>query len=85
MATETKDYQGWKNRATWNVALYLNNDATLYFSAVEFMKSYNGRCPYAKFIESIGIGDDRTPDGFKWISGSLDYKSLNEMMRELVE
>jgi hypothetical protein len=31
------DYNGWKNIATWNVALWINNDPDLYSGAVVFM------------------------------------------------
>lgn len=76
---------GWKNRATWNVALWIRSDYGLYQAAVEFMKNYKGRCPYKEFIEYFGLDEEQTPDGCKWCSKELDYKALNSMMRELVE
>jgi hypothetical protein len=33
-------YQGWSNRATWNVALWLNNDYSLYRGKEDLAKRY---------------------------------------------
>ena len=78
-------YNGWKNRQTWNVALYINNEEWLYRKAVAFMKERpNHYAPYASFIKSMGMQNDRTPDNIKYLSTRLDYSELNEMMRELV-
>ena len=76
-------YNGWKNRQTWNVALWVNNEESLYRAAVEFMKSYKGRAPYKAFIKREGLEGDRTPDNIAWGGNRLDYKALNEMMEEL--
>ena len=79
----TNEYVGWKNKATWNVALYIGNDEPLYRAAVDYMKRYpESKHPYFNFIKSLGMERDKTPDGFKWASQILDYKELNEMMRE---
>lgn len=81
------NYEGWHNKATWNVSLYLNNEEGIYRSAVSFMESEAGkksRSPYATFIRRSGMEDERTPDGFKWLSTRLCYRELNEMMKELV-
>lgn len=76
------EYEGWKNYATWNVALWINNDYPLYQGAVDFMKDYKGRRPYKDFIMDCGLDAQRTPDRVKWLGQDLDYKALNEMMRE---
>ncbi len=79
-------YEGWKNRQTWNVALWINNDYPLYTSAVAFMKVNPDRHnPYKAFILSQGLSAERTPDRIGYISTRLDYDALNDMMRELVE
>mgnify|MGYP000913451201 CR=1 FL=1 len=78
-------YNGWKNRQTWNVALYINNEYSLYKAAVEFMKKYTGKKPYTSFIRHMGMQYDRTPDRIAYISTRLCYSELNDMMRELIE
>ena len=78
-----KDYNGWRNRQTWNVALWINNDEALHRSAVEFMARYKGRAPYTMFIYESGLRDERTPDNVGWFSTRLDYRALNSMMKEL--
>ena len=81
------DYNGWANRSTWNVALWINNDEFIYKRASGFMnedKSKKLKNPYKSFIISNGMGQDKTPDGIKMYSTSLDYKALDEMMRELI-
>lgn len=80
-----KDYNGWKNRETWNVSLWISNDYGLYTAAVEFMKEYKGRRPYKDFIDYLGLTDEKNPDNIKWISNKLGYRELNNFMNELRE
>lgn len=80
-------YEGWKNRSTWNVMLWINNDYDLYTSAVAYMKRKGHllNSPYSRFIRFMGLQNERTADRIKWISGVLDYKELNQAMHELIE
>ena len=78
------NYNGWANKATWNISLWINNDEPIYREAVKFMESYKGRRPYVDFIKHIGLTQARTPDNFKFMGYSLNLKELNEMMKELV-
>lgn len=80
---KNNDYNGWKNRSTWNVSLWIANDYGLYKAAVEFMKTYKGRRPYVNFIDYVGLRHDKTPDGIMWISRLLGYEELNKFMEEL--
>ena len=80
-------YEGWKNRQTWNVSLWLNNEYSIYIAAVKFMekrKHPKANNHYLRFIQEQGLADERTPDKIKWAGSRLDYKALDDMMRELV-
>lgn len=76
------DYNGWKNHETWNVSLWINNDPAFYEESVEFMKDYKGEEPYKDFCYDSGLSTQKTPDSVSWLSDLLDYKALDEMMRE---
>lgn len=80
-----KEHNGWKNKATWNVAMWLNNEFGIYLGAVEFMKDYKGKRPYIDFCIDAGLDTQKTPDKSNWCSDNLDYTALNEMMKELIE
>lgn len=79
MSEET--YNGWKNRDTWNVALWIGQDP-LYTEAVAFVKDYKGKQPYVDFLESCGLDSQSTPDGIRYVSDALDYEHLDKMMME---
>jgi hypothetical protein len=83
--TSKEKYNGWKNRSTWNVALYILNDYSLYMGAVEYMKANpESKHPYLNFIKSCGLDTQKTPDRIQYMSDQLDYTELNEMMKELL-
>lgn len=82
-------YNGWKNRATWNVSLWINNDESLYLCAKKFVeawKAWHGTRTtglYRAYIVSMGLAHEKTPDRFQYISKNLCYPELNEMMAEI--
>lgn len=75
-------YNGWKNRQTWNVALWIQNDHGLCICAVEFMNKYQGQQPYADFVRAYGL--QQTLDGVQYDDSRLDHDELNAMMHELI-
>jgi hypothetical protein len=78
-------YNGWKNRDTWNVALHIGNDESLYRSAVAFMQDNPDKDnPYIAFILGKYMTNMVTPDAVEYMSDKLDFPALNDMMRELV-
>jgi hypothetical protein len=80
------DYNGWKNRATWNVSMWISsNDEFTYNMARDFMRKYKGRSPYRAFVNTTGLCHVSTPDGYKFLSRQLSLSQLNAMMRELGE
>ena len=80
-----KTYEGWANRQTWNVALWINNDYPLYQAAVAFMKDNpDKKNPYKAFVISTGLENERTPDRIAYLSTRLNYKELNKMMEEIL-
>ena len=78
-----KTYEGWRNYDTWNCALWVNNDYTLYLSARLFMSVYKGVKPYRDWVKTAGLQGMATKDGCKWDSDKLSYAELNNMMKEL--
>jgi len=76
------DYNGWKNRETWNVMLWLDNDENLYHAYQAFLKDYKGEQPYLDFIQDCGLDAQKTPDGVPYASPDLDFAALNKAMTE---
>ena len=67
-----RDYNGWTNRATWNIALWINNDEDWYAlsrDAVDF----------ADFRRLMFPITD-TPDGAKFADGNI--AELDEVIQE---
>jgi len=84
--TNTSEYNGWKNRQTWNVALWIGNEEWLYREAVAYMqrRASKGRTgTYMGFIRTAGLAGNRTPDNIAWDGTRLCLRELNEMMKEL--
>ena len=71
-------YNGWKNRATWNVALWLQNDEGLYRMALRFSGRY-----LALTQELRGLGLTETPDEVSYNDSGLDIEALDAMLKEL--
>jgi len=77
-------YNGYANYETWNVAMIISNTEWLYYSAVEFMKEFEGRNPYIAFINYIGFESEMTLDDVAYIGHELDHDELNQYMMEYI-
>lgn len=74
------DYNGWKNRETWNVGLWLNNTESLYHMVMAYGKEMNYRDFATNYLVYTSSG---TPDGVAWLDENLDYDALDELIEEL--
>lgn len=75
------DYNGWKNRETWNVNLWLMNDESLYNMLMACGKELTYRDFATNYLVYTSAG---TPDGVAWLDESLDYAALDEVLKETV-
>ena len=74
-------YCGWKNYATWNVALWLFNEYPLYC----ITRGHQGYAtPYKSLRQALDytFGYTRTMDGISLWSHELDIAALNEAINE---
>jgi hypothetical protein len=84
-------YNGWKNRETWNVNLWLANDERLYQMVLAYsqmardghelgLSKMNYRDFATNYLVYTSAG---TPDGVAWLDESLDYEALDELLEEM--
>jgi len=77
MIPERTDFNGWANWATWNVALWLQNDENLYKVARQYDR-YDALIP--RLESKFG---QMTPDGARWMDPTIDSDALDEMLSDL--
>jgi hypothetical protein len=81
-------YEGWRNRATWNVALHVNNEYSLYLAACDYVRQARKagkRVSWSAFVRYAGLSGARTMDRYAYDGKALDRAELSEMLRELVD
>lgn len=68
-----KAYNGHKNWNHWNVSLWINNDETLYFEALAYIKEEDSKdkaaALYLDWLKSLGV--TQTPDGAPYSLSSI--------------
>lgn len=95
MSRLDKEYNGWKNYATWNVALWIQNTEVLYRFAISLKDGilfkekgcYRRFILGARFMHGPIVGSLKevpeklkTRDGVLWLDDSLDYTALDRMV-----
>jgi hypothetical protein len=81
MKANQKDttYNGWSNRATWNVSLWLNNDEGLYRALRDVLRHAHTIAAAADAIEQLCEDlwpDGKTPDGDNW--READFREIGK-------
>jgi len=72
-------YNGWANWETWNVALWIQNDESLYNVARRrSIRSYQDLVQLLR-----DCGSKETPDGCRWDDPAIDGLEINEMLADL--
>ena len=69
-------YNGWNDRTTWNVALWIRNDQTYYNISTD-CKDYMDFLYEMQYM----IGSFATPDGADW--GEANIEEMNEVIEEI--
>ena len=73
-----KKYNGWTDWTTWNCALWINNEQSIYNIAAvcdtytDFLWEMQGMCGFYS-----------TPDGADY--GEANYEEMNELIKEIKE
>jgi hypothetical protein len=75
-ATDTT-FNGWANWETWNVALWIQNDQSIY-DAARHCRNYQDLV-----AELREFGSKETPDGCRWDDPAIDGLEICQMMDEL--
>lgn len=77
-------YNGYKNYETWNIALWISNDESIYHYAKQFRnKGYTAFCrDMATHCVGLAIGLE-TPDGISWNDPTIDIAALDALLEEL--
>ena len=78
-----KEFNGWKNYNTWNVALWLGNEYILYCATSGYAKYVT---PYLSLRRDLkeAFRFTATKDGTDLWSKDLDINALNVCIQEMV-
>ena len=78
-------YNGWKNRQTWNISLWLGNDEPYCNDAIRKV-SVIGKKPTIAQTRLIvnEVFDEMTPDGVSTLDEAIDWKAISELLEEML-
>ena len=76
----TSEYNGYKNYATWNIALWIGNDECIYLFAKEFARSHPSPRYEDLALELHRHGIHATPDGVRTNDPTLDLSELDALL-----
>ena len=81
-------YNGWTNYETWNVALWIDNDYTIYNLVrkwVAYQLEEDQPVKYDILRHTLTeLFGSKTSDGVDWNDTCLDEDELDEMLQEFV-
>jgi hypothetical protein len=95
--TETQNseaFNGWANRETWNIALWINNEENLYRAALNAIDTLEARGTlhesltpswvkaFASVQFDVVFGKAETPDGTKTTDPKIDWSAIADMFKE---
>ncbi len=89
MTKNNEEWNGWANYETWNVALWIQNDESLYNRAKQY--KYKGYRTFIRSLLELNNPKDytihqiafETPDNVAWNSPDLDIKALDKLLGDL--
>jgi hypothetical protein len=86
MEKQDTTYNGWKNRSTWNVMLWMDNEESNYtYYVSEVRRTIAAGKKFGRFsacrVCMYCLGE-RTPDGIKVDSRLVDYRAIAAAMLE---
>ena len=82
--TQEKEYNGWSNHATWNVALWINGEEGIHNFAKYFSNYLDFVAGMKEVNETTNLAFE-TPDGVSWTDSALDHDELNEIFSDMEE
>ena len=84
MGVVVMKYNGWANRETWNVALWIGQDMWMMEQArlhAQWCAKRGAEYTYSDYLESCGIEPgEKTPDGISWRSPQIDRQEIKEFL-----
>ena len=71
----------WATKHTFHIANWMINDFVIYEKMKLFMTNFDGPIPYRSWIKEMGLTDQTTSDGWKFMADDVHYGDLSEVMR----